>query len=450
MAKIFGFNSLTGGGVGSLDSIDGSVLTVGDLALGADSSQEYSFILDGSGDAESSPDTIAPNTNAGVKRWKRRHDTSRLDGTGLVTGDVVQTNASTNLVSGNIVQASGNKKVIDSGRTMSSITNRNILHNPFFDIGQRGTSFTSATAYPNSDDLYTLDRWILLSDGNDIVDVSRQYDPATESTFPFVRLDVETANKKFGIIQLIENKDIYPFVSGAKTVCFSFYARVTSVAKLDNIKAGILAWTSTADAVTSDVVSAWGNENVNPTLVANWTFKNTPANLNVTTDWARYYVTATIDDMATRNLAVMIWSDVTDTTAGDFLNITACQFEAAPIYSDPESRSFSEELLMCRRFFESSSDLGSAPGTGGGGNVGQRTATGTNLTATFTSPKRSTPALIWFSPVTGASGKVRNYTTSADDNASDGSIGFNRASVVDAAASTGDLLAVHWTAQSDL
>ena len=47
----------------------------------------------------------------------------------------------------------------------------------------------------------------------------------------------------------------------------------------------MLAWTGTADTVTSDVVSAWGADGVTPTWATNWTAENTPSNLGVTNTW---------------------------------------------------------------------------------------------------------------------------------------------------------------------
>jgi hypothetical protein len=62
---------LTGGGSGSLDAVDGTSLASGDIAVTVDSNNVvYHHKLNpSSGAAESSPDTIAPDTNAGTKRW---------------------------------------------------------------------------------------------------------------------------------------------------------------------------------------------------------------------------------------------------------------------------------------------------------------------------------------------------------------------------------------------
>jgi hypothetical protein len=70
MASIWPAKTLTGGGAGALDAIDGSLLSDGDGAVVVGSSTVYFYNLDGdSGAAESSPDVIAPDLNADNKRW---------------------------------------------------------------------------------------------------------------------------------------------------------------------------------------------------------------------------------------------------------------------------------------------------------------------------------------------------------------------------------------------
>lgn len=61
---------LTGGGAGALDKIDGSILNDWDAAIVIKLGFALFYSLDvDSGAAESSPDVIAPDTNAGNKRW---------------------------------------------------------------------------------------------------------------------------------------------------------------------------------------------------------------------------------------------------------------------------------------------------------------------------------------------------------------------------------------------
>ena len=223
---------------------------------------------------------------------------------------------------------------------------RNKLINGGFDIAQRGTSFTS-TSSANNDDTYNLDRWYVLSDGNDAVDITQTTTVPTGAKYS-IGLDVETVNKKFGIAQIIENANCYDAIGG--NVTLSFQAKVSATTKLDNVKCAVVAWSGTADSVTSDIISAWGAEGTNPTLIANATYENTPANLNVTTSWATYSVTANVDTSSTTNIIVFIWSDVTDTTLGDFLYVTNVQLEKGSTATSFDYRPYGTELSLCQRY----------------------------------------------------------------------------------------------------
>lgn len=70
---IYRCSALTGGGAGALDAIDGANLVDGDFAIVV-SAGVYSVyeLIATSGQAESSPDIIAPDVNAGDKRWLLR------------------------------------------------------------------------------------------------------------------------------------------------------------------------------------------------------------------------------------------------------------------------------------------------------------------------------------------------------------------------------------------
>ena len=228
--------------------------------------------------------------------------------------------------------------------------NKNYLINGGFAVAQRGTSYTS-TGSANNDDTYVLDRWYILSDGNDVIDVTQDTTTVPTNGEFAIGLDVETVNKKFGIATILENKDVIGLVGN--TVTFSFKAKVSATTKLDNVKAAIVAWSGTADTVTSDIISAWGVEGTNPTLIANATYENTPANLSLTTSYATYSVSAAVDTASTQNLILFIWSDVTDTTLGDFLYIAESKLEVgssatAFVYA---GGTFEGELAACKRYY---------------------------------------------------------------------------------------------------
>lgn len=232
---------------------------------------------------------------------------------------------------------------------VSPIAFKNAIINGDMQIAQRGTSFTSTTTPANNDDAYVLDRWYILSDGNDVADVTRATDAPANRLYS-IGLDVETINKKFGIAQIVEQQNCIGLIG--ETASLSFKARVSSTTKLDNIKAAVVAWSGTADVVTSDIVSAWGVEGTNPTLIANATYENSPANLNVTTAWATYRIeNISIDTSNAKNIIVFIWSDVTDTTLGDFLYITDVQLEQGAAATNFERLPVDIDLARCQRYY---------------------------------------------------------------------------------------------------
>jgi hypothetical protein len=288
------------------------------------------------------------------------------------------------------------------------LSERNKLINGDFSVAQRGTSLTS-TDSANNDAKYTLDRWQLFSDGNDVVDVSQETTTVPTNQLYAIALDVETANKKFGIAQKIEQKNCVDLIGNEVTL--SFKAKVSSTTNLDNVKCAIIAWDGTADTLTDDMISAWGVENTNPTLATNYTYENTPANLNLTTSYATYTTTATIDTSGAKNVVVFIWSDVTTTSTGEFLYITDIQLEKGPSNSIFERKSYGQQLADCQRYYE----IGKINMSG----FGETGSTDTHCfqTIQFASQKRVAPSITksntsYTSVITSGGAVWTNPTTS--------------------------------------
>lgn len=129
MSGFYWASSLTGGGTGALDKIDGSDLADGDKAVvSITDTGMYCYNLNASsGETESSPNVISPDSNAGTKRWELEFFIP--------------------------VSSSDNKGP------------KNKLINGNFDFWQRGTSF-SATGY-------TADRWYFTEGSSNTTVVSR-------------------------------------------------------------------------------------------------------------------------------------------------------------------------------------------------------------------------------------------------------------------------------------
>jgi len=244
-----------------------------------------------------------------------------------------------------------------SGMGLSKLpANPNLIINGQGLIGQRGTSFTSTTTPANSDDTYLLDRMLLLSDGNDIVDVSQETTEVPSGAYSSIKFDVETANKQFAYCQILEAKDAAKIIGG--TASLSFKAKKGgSNATLETLRAAIISWDSTADTVTSDVIGTWAGAGTNPTLATNWTYENTPLNLTLTTSFQTFKIeNVSIDTASTNNVAILIWCDDTDATVGDLAYIGDIKVEEGSISTPYGFESVEEVLSRCQRFYEFNDD----------------------------------------------------------------------------------------------
>lgn len=289
---------------------------------------------------------------------------------------------------------------------------RNMVINGDMRIAQRGTSFTS-TGSANNDNTYNLDRWVLLSDGNNTVNVSQSTEVPTGG-LNSLAMTVVTANRKFGVAQIIEQQNIVGVQN--QTVWLSFKAR-TSGSSLSNIKAVVLAWTGTADSVTRDVVSAWNADGVTPTWATNWVAENTPSNLGVTNSWGEYRFSALCDASNIRNLAVFIWNDDTSTTANDILYVDDVQLEINNSPTPFERRPVGVELELCQRYYEKSYDMATAIGTltaTSSVSVIYSSASGAGAGFRFQVRKRGTPAVRGYPYISGTNNGVGFWTSASD------------------------------------
>jgi hypothetical protein len=273
--------------------------------------------------------TLASGTFTGTSTFN-----SLFAGTGVETSLVGAT--------GKIALASAIKAYFDA--------QTNLLNNPSMARAQRGTTFDSTTTPANNDDTYLLDQWILLSDGNDVVDVTQQTGGGVDGNSSYIRLDVETISKKFGLFQPIANVLCSDIIGSNCSV--SFEARVSDATKLSDIRAVVVAWDGTKDSITSDIVSSWNAEGVTPTVVANWTEENAATNLNATDSWVRYKIEdIDIDTVDAKNVGVFLYQNNTTTndTAGTLLEITNAKLNPGSQSGDFMHLNDSDDLIRCQK-----------------------------------------------------------------------------------------------------
>lgn len=284
---------------------------------------------------------------------------------------------------------------------------RQALINGNFDIDQRVGPYTSGR---NNDDVYTLDHWNLFSDGNDTFDVSQEAITDLPGSNYAIKLDVETA-KRGGIVQFLEAKDAQKFKGKYVSVSFAVKS-----ANISAIRAAVLSWGSTADAITSDVVDTWADT---PTWAANWTAENTPADLTVTSSWTTVKIENIYVDSATvNNLALALWLP-NEETIGDIIYITQVQMNEGSVALPFMSKSFAQELADCQRYFWKSFPYETAPAQAAGQKGSYITASVGTAVATLVSnivfpvPMRTTPSMTSYS----SDGENSNWFR-ADGNAS--------------------------------
>lgn len=355
----------------------------------------------------------------------------------------------------------------DDGSNWLGIGNyakHNLVTNGQFQVNQRKGPYDSTATYPNNDDAWTFDHVLLLSDGNAIVELSQR--AVTQVPAGFVhgcRATVATANKKFGFLFPIEHKHCAPALGTTKSVSLSFWAQTTAANPLENIRAGVLSWAGTADAITSDVVSAWGAEGTNPTLATNWTFENTPSNLVLAQDsWTQYRIqNIAVDSSTVNNLAVFIWVDDTDAAAQDILDVTGVMLNVGPAAAPFEHKPFAIELVECQRYYRKSFDYATEPAQNTGDESGALTYRANTATASaagaqviFPSPMFGDPTVTFYG-VGSASTVWWNLETTAQvsgasSTVSLGNNGFYAGNAQVANDAVGDSIAIHWDAVSEM
>ena len=261
------------------------------------------------------------------------------------------------------------EKIIVENALISGTDNK--IMNGNFAANQRAalftTSYTDSTPITNSDDTYLFDRWKLLSDGDDIVDVvsigrtmgSRDF--STNSSPPWMpaetgfamAMDVETANKKFGQAQFIESMNCNDL--RGQTCTLSWKARAEVGQTSTSIKAAVIGWFGTSDTITSDIISAWNSEGTDPTLVANAEYLNVPSNILLNSTMKTYSLKVNVP-VGIKNVIVFIWNDMSDgdvgTTVGDFIFLSDVQLERGD-FENPrfQNETYDATLTKCQRYY---------------------------------------------------------------------------------------------------
>lgn len=370
----------------------------------------------------------------------------------LRLANVTVASGATTIVNANIVDKRVATQFLPHAQITDSLSRQSLI-NGNFDVWQRNTTFTT----PN-DDTYGPDRWNFLTDTNSSWTFSRSTTvPSTKSTYSLKAVNV-TANRQCGIVQLIENIEATKLIG--QYASLSFQAKTSGGLVISNLRATVLAWTSTADSMTSDVVATWAGAGTDPTFAANYTKEIAGFNLALTTSWQTFKVeNIYLDTASTNNLAVVIWVDDTTITATDEFYITQIQLNVGDVALPFQAKSFDEELAKCQRFYQKSFEIAVTPATNTGSFLGAAIAnslgasTNSRMHVQHKVTMRGAPAVTTFNP-SAANSQARDASAAADCSSTAADVqsqyGFQLTSVTPGGSVAGNAIACHWTADSEL
>lgn len=342
---------------------------------------------------------------------------------------------------------------VKTATDIETISPENILFNGSLEVWQRGTTFTTPAS-----GTYLADRWKQYQEANAAWTFSQSTSAPTGFPFSLKAVNV-TANDQCAYIQILEQMDAANLQN--QTVSFSFQAMTTVAKVIANLRVAILEWTGTANAPTAPI-SAWGQNGTDPTLNANWTKINTPANLALANGtWTKFEIEGIpLTTAGMTNLAVLIWVDDGTITAADEFYITAMEMNVGNrATSAPYPyRPFTQELEMCKRYYQKTFPYATAPVQNGGlsGAVQMMNLSSAQFCryqCVFGPTMLAAPTMTSYNPsVTNI--HPRNTSNAGDCSstsfANTNTQGSCLTTISNSGSTAGDQLIFHWTAEAEL
>lgn len=198
-----------------------------------------------------------------------------------------------------------------------------------------------------ADTEYFADRWYCLR-ADDYSRCWRDEDDGVEIT-------TTSYDEKFGIIQIVPYKELEEYLDSSISLSMDVLADTTAKAYIS-----LLAWDGTADAPTKDVVSSWGVDETDPTLVTDWTHVET----SDATDLTSSFKTISLENLTipdgTTNIAIFVWVDSYADSYSKF-SFRNAQILPSDTLTDYKTESYLKELTNCLRFYQKSYNIEDPP-----------------------------------------------------------------------------------------
>ncbi len=339
---------------------------------------------------------------------------------------------------------------------------RNRIINADMRVDQRGVgaAFTvnSATA------IYTLDRWGAVGAAADgVFTVIRSTSTPPTGFSHFLRATVTTADASIGssqfysVFQKIEGSNVLDFLLGsgsAKTVTLSFWVRSSLTGTFSGALQNSAQNRSYPFTYAISSANTWEQKTVTVVLDTTGTWLTTNGiGLSVYFDlgsgttvrgtagaWAgsTYYGASSATSVIATNAAT--W------------DLTGVQMEIGAQASAFEYKPMATIIQSCQRYYEKSYDLETALAAtvSLGQSYGIRGDGADAFFTRFTTRKRGLATVVLYSPITGASGNVRDNAGGADSAASATAIGEAAFAAASGIGTAGRSFIYHWAASAEL
>lgn len=242
---------------------------------------------------------------------------------------------------------------IDEIINSSTKINKNILMashlktNPW----QRGVFFSYTTKLKNDSGKYFADRWMMVSDGNNIVTVEKDM-------IGGMQLKTVIQNKKFGYLQILPSHrfdQYYGLPMSLQTVMVSKNAL--------SIKIAILGWTGERDYPTQPI-TAFNATGVNPTLSTSWSYIATKSFSLIDDNLSLLFFENFSIPVQYRNIAIFIWADDTSQLiTNTFTSLLALQLEQHKKCTTMIFPSREQTLMECKQYYWQTYNMGTMRGT---------------------------------------------------------------------------------------
>lgn len=244
---------------------------------------------------------------------------------GATAGDIVEVISFDTFAvfNGNFTTENLNTESINGGQIGGR---RNLIINGNFDVWQRGTSITPASAFG-----YGADRWVTYSYASSSSTISRQSFSLGQTDVPnnpvyYAR--VASTNTKVYFEQRIESLSRF----SAETLTISFWAKSSDVSNV------YLSVTSVFGSGGSANVAELSDENLGA----------------LSSSWQKFTKTFTIGSYSGKTLGTSDYLSVAITSASSdvgTIDISQVQLEVGSVATEFENRSYGEELALCQRYY---------------------------------------------------------------------------------------------------